>query len=159
MKNIIFLVFLGILLVAQGRNAWAQDDMSKRKEHFYLENGVALQGYDPVSYFDSQPQKGNQAWQYTYKGISYLFANQVNLDKFKANPTQYEPAYGGWCAYAIGSYAGKTKVNPTCYKIDENGKLLLFYNKNGFSALEGWLKDEKNLADKAIENWKKINNK
>ncbi len=156
MKKLVFLLFLGVFILAQSRLAWAQENFEKRKAHFHLENGVALQGYDPVSYFDSKPQKGDKAWNFTHEGITYLFGNQQNLEKFKANPTKYEPAYGGWCAYAVGSYSGKTKVNPTCYKIDENGKLLLFYNKNGFSALEGWLKDEEKLATKAVENWKKI---
>ncbi len=140
------------LIISQ---AVAQEESSKRKSNFNIENGVAVSGYDPVSYFDGKPTEGVKNLKYVHQGISYYFANQVNMDKFKANPTKYEPAYGGWCAYAMGANGEKVEVNPKTYKII-NGKLFLFYNAYFTNTLKDWNKDESKLFKKAEDNWKKI---
>ncbi len=144
-----------IFLLAQSQMIFAQDEIAKRKSHFNLEKEVALQGYDPVSYFDGKPAKGNANIKYTHKGIAYYFANQANVEKFKSNPDKYEPAYGGWCAYAMGAKGEKVSIDPETYKIT-NGKLFLFYNKFFNNTLKEWNKDEKNLSKKADENWSRI---
>ena len=46
---------------------------------------------------------------------------------FLKNPTNFEPEYGGWCAYAMGDSGEKVTINPETFKII-NGKLYLFYN-------------------------------
>lgn len=126
-----------------------------RITHFNVKNGIAIQGYDPVSYFDSKPQEGSEKFKLVYKGITYQFVNPNNRGKFKANPENYEPAYGGWCAYAMGASGEKVKIDPETYTI-ENGKLYLFYNFWGNNTLEGWNKEEKKLRESADRSWKNI---
>lgn len=124
-----------------------------RQKHFLIEKGVALSGYDPVSYFTGKPQKGKIA--YIQNGISYKFASATNLEMFKKNPAKYEPAYGGWCAYAMGAKGEKVEVDPENFKI-VNGTLNLFY-KNFFSnTLDDWNKEEAKLKKQADLNWTKI---
>lgn len=150
MKNtiaLIFLVFAFSQLLAQ--------ESEIRTKHYNLKKTIALEGYDPVSYFDSKPQEGKSEHTFSYKGITYLFANANNLGKFKANPEKYEPAYGGWCAYAMGEAGEKVKIDPETYKII-GGKLYLFYNFWGNNTLTDWNKNEGPLKAKADQNWKKI---
>jgi YHS domain-containing protein len=126
-----------------------------RIKHFNLKKQVALEGYDPVSYFDNKPIEGKSEIKFTYHGVSYLFATLQNLVRFKASPEEYEPAYGGWCAYAMGETGEKVKIDPETYKIVD-GKLYLFYNFWGTNTLSDWNKKEKPLKTKADQNWKKI---
>ena len=130
----------------------AQDSDALRLKHFNLKNGTAIEGYDPVSYFSGKPVKGKKTYVLKYKSVVYQFSSQVNLDKFKATPTNYEPAYGGWCAYAMGSSAEKVEVDPETFKII-NGKLHLFYNAFFNNTLTDWNKNEPVLKKKADTNW------
>ncbi len=149
MKITIFIIFCLVFSFAQAQDA------NKRKSHFYLENGIALQGYDAISYFSQKPQKGNSKFQTTHQGIIYQFANQANLDKFKLSPEKYEPTYGGWCAYAMGEKGEKVEVDPETYKIID-GKLYLFYNAFFNNTLKTWNGDEKRLKPLADRNWTKM---
>jgi YHS domain-containing protein len=145
---------LTILLVLLSSLVWAQSD-DIRTKHFNLEKQVAIEGYDPVSYFDNKPMEGKSEIKFRYKGASYLFSNLQNLTKFKSNPEKYEPSYGGWCAYAMGETGEKVKIDPETFKIID-GKLYLFYNFWGNNTLTEWNKNEKPLKTKADQNWKKI---
>lgn len=130
-------------------------DTALRTKHFNLEKGVALEGYDPVSYFNNEPEEGSKQLKLTHNGVTYLFVSQANLNRFKAEPEKYEPAYGGWCAYAMGDSGEKVEVDPETYKIIA-GKLYLFYNSWGNNTLKTWNKNEAPLKAKADQNWKKI---
>jgi len=143
-----------IILLFITSTGWAQSD-AMRIKHFNLNKQIALDGYDPVSYSDRKPTKGKSELKYGHRGVQYLFATPQNLAKFKANPEKYEPAYGGWCAYAMGETGEKVKVDPETYKIIE-GKLYLFYNFWGNNTLTDWNKKEKALKTKADQNWNKF---
>ena len=70
-------------------------------------DGVAIQGYDPVAFFtDNQPVKGNPQFQSDYHGAKYYFASADHKAAFDKAPAQYEPQFGGYCAY--GASRGKT---------------------------------------------------
>lgn len=99
-----------------------------RQEEFSLSrNALALRGYDPVSYFQHGPRKGSKAFSDTYAGVRYHFVNAKNREHFRAKPEQYEPQYGGWCAWAMYDEGGRTEANPESYKIVD-GKLYVFYD-------------------------------
>ncbi len=133
-----------------------QSQSASYREHLFNTNkNVAISGYDPVSYFSDKAMKGNVQWKYSYLGITYFFINKDNLEKFKTDPTKYEPQYGGWCAYAIGDSGDKVKIDPETYKI-KDGKLYLFYNFRGTNTLELWNKEEARLLKQAEANWAKI---
>ena len=145
---------LALLIFALPALAFAQSD-DARKKNYNVDNSLAIEGYDPVSYFDSRPEEGRKEFTYSYKGVTYLFASQANQNKFKAAPANYEPAYGGWCAYAMGQTGEKVKIDPETYKIHD-GKLYLFYNFWGNNTLKDWNKNEKDLKSKGDRNWEKF---
>jgi len=151
MKKILyFLVALLAATTLTGQTA------TKRAKEFNLENKIAIQGYDPVAYFTQKKAvKGKKEITASYEGVTYLFSSQANKETFVKTPTNYEPQYGGWCAYAMGSSGEKVDVDPETFKI-VNGKLFLFYNAYFNNTLKSWNKDEANLNKKADVNWKKI---
>jgi YHS domain-containing protein len=151
MMKTIFSILLTTAFLAQAN---AQSDVL-RKEHFNVKRNVALEGYDPVSYFNGKPVEGNPEIKLNYKSVTYQFASMSNLEKFKQSPGKYEPAYGGWCAYAMGDTGEKVKIDPETFTILD-GKVYLFYNFWGNNTLDDWKKSEKKLKDKADLNWKNI---
>lgn len=135
---------------------FSQTTGNLRGKHFNIEkSSLGIQGYDPVSYFSGKPKEGKKEFAITYEGIVYRFISQSNMELFKANPSKYEPAYGGWCAYAMGKNGEKVEIDPETYKITD-GKLYLFYNKFFTNTLPDWNKSEAMLKKQADENWNKI---
>jgi YHS domain-containing protein len=129
-----------------------------RVKNFNLDGDLALQGYDPVSYFDGRAEEGKRQISYKHLGVTYYFKDSENRRKFMQTPEKYEPAYGGWCAYAMGETGEKVKVDPETFKII-NGKIYLFYNFWTNNTLEDWNKDEQKLRAAADNHWKKYSNR
>ncbi len=133
----------------------SQSDISRPKQ-FNLDNGLAIKGYDPVSYFTlNKAIKGKKEFSVSNLGVKYYFSTMANRDVFMANPEKYEPQYGGWCAYAMGKEGTKVEVDPETFKI-VNGKLFLFYNRFFNNTLKSWNLDESGLHAKADLNWQKL---
>ena len=150
MKKLALFVLLFVSIAS-----FAQND-SKRIAQYNLENKVAIQGYDPVAYFNQgKAVKGKKEILASYLGVIYKFSSNENKDAFLKNPSKYEPQYGGWCAYAMGSAGEKVEINPETFKIID-GKLYLFYNAYFNNTLKSWNKDESDLKSKADNNWKKF---
>jgi len=89
--------------------------------------GVALDGYDPVSYFtDTEPQQGVPDYEHQWGGVPWYFASAANRDVFKQHPEIYAPQYGGHCAMSLGR-GYLSDGQPRIYVI-EKMKLYLFYS-------------------------------
>lgn len=152
-----WIIYLGIIFWSAGLQAQqANTELALRTKNFNIEkSNLSLQGYDAVSYFSGKPQKGQKAISVSYKGVLYWFASAQNLATFNANPEKYEPAYGGWCAYAMGEKGEKVEVDAENFKIIK-GKNYLFYKDFFSNTKSDWNKDETALFGKAEMNWKKI---
>ncbi|MHC0444638.1 YHS domain-containing (seleno)protein [Flavobacterium sp. 3-218] len=144
-----------LLLILISGSSFAQND-AKRISQYNLENKIGIQGYDPVGYFNQgKAVKGKKEVWVSYQGVTYNFSSAENKNAFLKNPSKYEPQYGGWCAYAMGSTGEKVEINPETFKIVD-GRLYLFYNAYFNNTLKSWNKDQDNLKGKADTNWKKI---
>ena len=54
--------------------------------------GVAIDGYDPVSYFtETEPQQGKPDFEYDWGGVPWYFATAANRDVFMRAPDIYAP--------------------------------------------------------------------
>lgn len=117
--------------------------------------GLALQGYDPVAYFNAgEPTQGN--WKITsiYNDATYRFASEENKAEFEANPEAYLPEYGGYCAF--GAAMGfKFDGDPNVWKIVDN-KLYLNISPDVQVRWEG---DIPGFVDRADTNWVEIADK
>jgi YHS domain-containing protein len=111
--------------------------------------GVALGGYDAVTYFtDRQPKKGDPKIEGTFDGALYHFVSQENRAAFEKDPTKYAPAYGGFCGYAAS--IGKVRpADPLIWSIVD-GQLIVQHTR---SAEELWKKDVAGNKAKADKYW------
>ena len=116
---------------------------------FTDKRGVALEGYDPISYFnDGKPAKGDQTIEATYNGALYHFVSQDHREIFEKNPVKYSPAYGGYCGYAAS--IGKVRpADPLLWSIVD-GQLIVQHTKG---AAELWEKDVAVNKAKADRYW------
>ncbi len=113
------------------------------------DNGLGLQGYDPVAYFtDGKPVKGTPQFTSVYNGARYQFASAEHKAMFDAEPAKYEPQFGGFCAYGV-SKGGKYPIEVDAFQIVD-GRLLLQYNKD---ARDSFNKDTQGNLKKADKNW------
>lgn len=151
--KIILTVFIGL----SGFIGFSQEKSILRKKHFNLEDGIAINGYDPVAYFkEGKAVKGKkETGTLVYEGLVYRFSNIENKELFRKSPAAFEPQYGGWCAYAMGNDGTKVEIDPETFKIID-GKLFLFYNRYFTNTLKTWNKNELTLKKQADANWQKI---
>ena len=113
------------------------------------ENGLALRGYDPVSYFTpGHPEKGSPEFTYSFDDARYWFVSEEHRAMFAADPEHFAPQFAGYCAITV-SRGAKYEADPEAWVIWD-GKLFVFASKNGvpyFNAQPG------EIADKAKAAW------
>lgn len=102
-----------------------------------LDDGTALKGFDPVSFFDGVPRMGRRAISTEFHGATYRFANEDNRQRFLASPEKFEPAFGGHCAWGVVDDDDHEDVSPASWKIVD-GRLLLFYKGYLGDGLASW---------------------
>jgi YHS domain-containing protein len=112
---------------------------------------LALEGYDPVSYFSGKPVKGDARFNTSHQGAEYRFASAANLAAFRARPDAYLPQYGGYCAWAV-SRGYTAKSDPRAWKV-VGGKLYLNYDAK---IQERWQSDIPGNIAKADQNWPRV---
>lgn len=118
----------------------------------YLKNGVAVQGYDVVAYFESnKPIQGNSEIKTEYNKATYFFSSEKNKEIFLKNPEKYAPQFGGYCAYGV-SENHTSPTDPQAFTIVDD-KLYLNYN---LKVKELWSKDREERIVKANQNWENL---
>jgi YHS domain-containing protein len=121
-------------------------------KHINLKNGIAIQGYDPVAYFESTKAiEGKKEITAKFNDATYQFASENNKDLFLKNPTHYEPQFGGFCAFGM-SEGYEAPIKPEAFTVVED-KLYLNYN---LKVREDWSKNKEARIVKATINWGKI---
>lgn len=126
-------------------SAWNLESKSK----------LAIKGYDPVAYFSGSPVKGKADITTDFKGAVYHFATTANRDMFLEDPAKYEPAYGGWCAWAMKDRE-KVEIDPTKFIVKED-RLYLFYDGFWGNTKAKWEKeDHAAQVKKADTKWKTL---
>ena len=123
-----------------------------RESEVYQEGGIAIDGSDPVGYFTQNgPVRGKPDFTVQYKGATWRFADQGSADAFAANPSAYEPQFGGYCAWAVSrGYTASTV--PEAWTI-HNDKLYLNFSRRIRRKFERNL--EENIA-RAEANWPQV---
>ena len=67
------------------------------------ETGLAISGFDPVSYFtDGKAIFGRPEFELNKDGAVWRFSNEGNRGAFEQHPEVYAPQFGGYDPVAIG---------------------------------------------------------
>jgi YHS domain-containing protein len=152
------IAFFVLTFAATPTTATAQEKQARDVKHFNLDKkGLALEGYDPVAYFEvggGKPKKGVETITATHDGVTYRFATEANKALFLKDPSKFEPQYGGWCAYAIPDKK-KVEVDPESFVVRE-GKLYLFYKGLFNDTRAKWTKDPADFVKRGDAAWKEI---
>ena len=146
----------------EASTAAADAMMRKAEATFQLESyrpatecakdGVAVGGYDLISYRDEGgPRFGSAEFTEEYGNNIYLFESAENRDRFLADPMQYLPSYGGWCAISL-ALGRLTCPDYSDFKI-ENGDLLLFETTAFTNGRALWNTDAPGYRKKADTNY------
>jgi len=115
-------------------------------------NGLALDGYDPVSYFVAgEPRPGLRRFEVSWAGVVWRFASVGNRDAFIRAPEVYAPRFGGHGALAV-SRGYPAQASPL-YWVVHKDRLYLFFSPVNRLA---WLEDpDRPIAD-AERKWTRL---
>jgi hypothetical protein len=115
-------------------------------------SGVAIDGYDPVTYFvEAEPRLGLPDYEYVWEDVSWYFVSAANRDVFARNPTVYAPQYGGHCVMSLSrGYLSDGK--PRLFAI-EALKLYFFYSAANRDA---FLMSKADAIGKAAAQWEQL---
>ena len=115
--------------------------------------GLALQGFDPVSYLtEKKPVTGRTEFETVIKGETWRFAQAANLKIFMDEPQAYRPQFGGFDAESVARGA-IVDADPQHFLVIDKA-LYLFRTAEGRDAFAA---DADMRAD-AHQNWKKLAN-
>ena len=115
-------------------------------------SGVAIEGFDPVAYFiEGRARRGLPAFEASWRGVTWRFANEGNRQAFLARPELYAPRFGGHAvvAAARGDIA---EGDPTLWTI-HRGRLYLFHGQGDLYAFRY---DPEGFAGRAEANWPRL---
>lgn len=144
-----FILLLGILLFTGVPASVAGDSPPSPVPAVNTADGLGIKGYDPVAYFtQGRPTPGVDQYAYRWNGVTYRFAYLDNLERFKTNPDEYLPQYGGYCAYAM-SLDRIADIDPSRWAIVD-GKL---YLNNGFISQSLWSLNKNGNIASGDRNW------
>ena len=111
-------------------------------------SGLALQGFDPVSYFlDEGPKAGLSDHEIVWSGVAWRFASAANLEAFARDPDTYAPRFGGYDATALAG--GLIVEGNPLLAIVRAERLYLFRSDHGRAR---FLADE-SIAERAARRW------
>lgn len=114
-------------------------------------SGVALDGYDPVSFFlSTAPLRGQAKFEKQWKGAVWHFSSLANQAAFLQNPEIFVPQFYGYDALMV-SRGYLASPDPTIFMVVRN-KLYLFRseeNRNNFVS-------NKKIFAQSYAQWPKI---
>jgi hypothetical protein len=111
-------------------------------------SGLALSGYDPVTYYLPQgPKPGRADFEILWGGVAWRFASEANQVAFAANPAAFAPRIGGYDAEAA-SRGRVVEARTDLYLV--RGERLYLFRSDATRAR--FLADE-TIARKSEERW------
>ncbi|MDX1574891.1 MAG: YHS domain-containing (seleno)protein [Kiloniellales bacterium] len=132
--------------MAYGPHAWAAETAINVNGE-----GVAIDGYDTVSYFTPVgARRGKAEFQAEWAGALWYFATAENLAAFESDPERYAPQFGGWCAFALSTGHYASDVDPREAFTLRGDKLYLNWSRR---VKHRWLRAVEDNIATAESNW------
>jgi len=111
--------------------------------------GLAIDGFDPVSYFaDGAPTQGRAELELRSGGVTWRFRNEGNRSAFAAAPQVYAPQFGGYDPISVGR-GGSAPGNPSLWLL-AGERLYLFYSAEARAVFAA---DPQTAIEAAERNW------
>ncbi|MEN8133686.1 MAG: YHS domain-containing (seleno)protein [Pseudomonadota bacterium] len=149
------IVFVSVATLLMQNPAYAVDEYNVSRGVTTAGVPLGLHGVDSVALSTlGAVAEGDAAYTVVHDGGAYYFASQGSADRFSANPEQYLPQYGGFCAFAVA--LGKKFDGDPMFADIVDGKLYLFVNDAVFRKYKE--NPQKTLTD-AEKMWPKIQHK
>lgn len=140
------------LLAAAPAVGFAATQTRAETGRFYNNRGIAIDGSDAVAYFtEGKPVAGDVTIHHDWAGVRWHFASTANRDLFAANPRDYAPQYGGYCAWAV-SQGYTASTTPEAWAVVD-GKLYLNFSRR---IQRRWERDIPGNIALADQNWPTI---
>lgn len=118
-------------------------------------DGLAVRGFDTVAYYTAETAvNGDPKYSFVWRGATWYFSSEENMETFKARPEAYAPQFGGYCSYAV-SHGYTADGDPQQWKVVD-GKLYLNYNQR---AKEAWEREQDKLIKEGETNWAEFQKK
>lgn len=128
---------------------WVPQMALAREPEVYQTLGVAINGADPVAYFQTaKPDARGNDYKVLWRGAEWQFDSMKAMTLFESNPEKFAPRFGGYCAYA----ASKGYLAPTIPEAWTIYEGRLYLNAN-LRARELWLQDVPGNIAKGEANW------
>jgi hypothetical protein len=123
-RSPLFLILVSLLVIPVGTG------LAFEEINIGYFGGVALDGYDAVSYFtESKAVKGNEANSVEWKDATWLFSSNANRQRFVASPEAFTPQYGGYCSNQM-SLGNLSDIDVEIWRIIDD-KLYMFGHDAG----------------------------
>lgn len=112
-------------------------------------SGVAIGGYDPVSYFlYGEPRPGDPEIEVEWSGAYFVFENRGNAAAFADAPAVFAPAYGGHGVAGVAR-GQPQEGDPKIFAIHGN-RLFLFHSADDRAL---FLSDPEGMTARADQRW------
>jgi YHS domain-containing protein len=143
---------LRLAAVSLGLAMWLASSLAVAEHLEMREDGVAIQGYDPVAYFtEGRPMEGQPEFEHVWNGSRWWFTTAEHRELFAADPERYAPRFGGYCTGGL-SLGYKMVADPENWYIAD-GRLHLHHSREG---RETALADLEPTLEKAEETWAEL---
>ena len=114
--------------------------------------GIAMYGYDVVSYFtEQQAIVGQDSFEVEWDDNYWHFTNSANADRFLDAPQAFLPQFNGYGAFAVAS-GRLVEGNPMIWALYEN-QLFFFHS---VSARNEWALNPTNYVEGGRLEWKNL---
>ena len=126
------------------------------------DSGLALEGFDPTTYFEGPPRRGSSAVAAEFDGLHYRFVDEEHRRRFLRDPARYRPRFGGWCAYSMATARPQAGILPGRYPVDpenfviHDDRLYLFFRNQHFDARGQWLENPDRHLREAERTWRRL---
>jgi hypothetical protein len=140
------LIYAGIIIPQTGHATTSERIVADPQ------TGLAISGFDPVSYFvDKSAKFGLPEYEHSYGGAVWRFRNQGNRAAFVAHPDIYSPRFGGYDPNAVAQ--GKAVAGHPLNWTINNQRLYLFYDAKSRAEFAA---EPERIIKEAVRRWPQV---
>ncbi len=145
-------ILFAVCMLVAGNPAFAADEYNVSTGITAAGVPLGLHGVDAVALATlGAVAEGDATYTVVEDGNAYYFASQESADRFSANPDQYLPQFGGFCAFAVA--VGRKFDGDPMFADIVDGKLYVFVNGAVF---QRYLENKEETLANAHETWPSI---